>query len=117
MDCFCDYDAPEFYVQATHKARKAHRCNECRRQIKAGENYERASGKWDGQVDFFKTCEHCVSIRQWVKAHVPCACLSHGNLIEDAIEYGRAYAHEAPGFLFGIHRRRAQARRAGKEPS
>ena len=82
-DCYCDYDAPEFYHRAERKARKSHRCAECGKAIQPGETYEKASGKWDGSFCQFKTCCRCTALREHIKAHVPCACLSHGNLLDD----------------------------------
>lgn len=107
-DCFCDYDAPAFYNRTTPKARKAHKCYECGGPILPGETYESVTGKWD-YVDTFKTCEHCVNLRTWVKNNVPCVCWAHGNLHEDLREtvneaWYRAGA-EAAGLRFGFLRR------------
>lgn len=66
-NCGCvlveDYDGPEFYYSKLMRARKAHRCDECRAEIRCGQDYERVSGKWDGHVDTFKTCTACLSLR------------------------------------------------------
>jgi len=46
------------------KARKDHRCCECRQTIKKGEEYERFSGLWeDGGWGVFKTCLPCSRMR------------------------------------------------------
>lgn len=45
------------------KARKDHRCVECRETIKAGDRYEFVSGVWDGEPAAYKTCLSCVEIR------------------------------------------------------
>lgn len=112
--CYCDYDPPEFYHQETRRAKKEHHCSECAREIEPGEAYEHVRGKWDGRVDTFKTCPRCLALREWVRAHVPCFCWAHGNIIEDAIETARGYAHEAPGLLFGAYRRQVAIRRQRK---
>lgn len=96
-DCFCDYDPPQFYSASTPKARKVHRCAECGRAISAGEDYERVVGKWDGSVSVFKTCCRCMALRQHLKAHVPCFCWAHGNLLSDAIEEWQHLEHDAAG--------------------
>lgn len=57
----CEY--PEFYNINTPKARKEHICCECWRKILIGERYERISGKWDGEVDSFATCDECSNFR------------------------------------------------------
>jgi hypothetical protein len=54
------------------------------------------------------------TLKEWVKAHVPCFCWAHGNIIEDAIETARNYAHEAPGLLFGAYRRQVAIMRQRK---
>ena len=59
-----DYDPAEFYSSTWPKARKPHKCCECRREIAPGEKYERTVGKWDGQMDTYLTCSECVEIRQ-----------------------------------------------------
>lgn len=112
--CYCDYDPPEFYHQEVRRAKKEHRCSECGRSISPGESYEHVRGKWDGYVDTFKTCPRCLALKAWVQARVPCLCWAHGNIIEDAIEGAREYAHEAPGLLFGAYRRQIAIRRQRK---
>ena len=108
MDCFCDYDAPAFYNRTMPKARKPHKCYECRGEILAGETYESVTGKWD-YVDTFKTCDRCLDLRTWVQNNVPCVCWAHGNLHDDLREtvnaaWDRARA-EAAGLRFGFLRR------------
>jgi|SRR6185503_19016998 len=108
-DCVCDYDPPEFYRQAKSRARKPHKCYECGAPILPGEQYERAMGKWDGSVDTFKTCQHCVALRQWVTNNVPCTCWAHGNLFDDLYESIDEACWRAPketvGLRFGFARR------------
>lgn len=111
MECFCDYEAPQFYSAAVQKAVKPHTCEECRGTIHKGEQYERVAGKWDGDFGTFKTCQRCLNLRAYVKAHVPCFCWAHGNIIEDAIETARHWNHEAPGLLFGAYRLQVAIRR------
>ena len=105
MECYCDYgDPPEFYHKQMRHARKLHRCSECSRAITAGENYEHVWGKWDASPETFRTCQRCLALKEWVGAHVPCACWMHGNLREEAMENAISYAHEAPGLLFRAYR-------------
>ena len=112
-ECVCDWDPPSLYTSTIVKAaRKEHQCEECRRTIKSGESYELVWGMWDGRPDTFKTCSHCLALRDWVKAHVPCFCWAHGNIREDALAAAEGYAHEAPGLLFGAYRREVAIRRA-----
>ncbi|VVE52134.1 hypothetical protein PMO31116_04728 [Pandoraea morbifera] len=114
MNCYCDYDIdPTLYTRKVYTARKAHQCDECGRAIARGEAYEKVVGVWDGCLEMYKTCRHCTDARQYVKAHVPCACLSHGNLREDMLETVREYQRQAPGLLFGLYRFMVAAKRAG----
>lgn len=126
MSCYCDYDAPEFYISSQRTARKRHRCEECRCFILPGERYEHVSAKWEGSLSTVKTCQHCLALRDWATGNVPCACWAHGEMIlglqqsiEDAID--RA-PEETKGLWFGFLRRRhqwqksAHARRIAAEP-
>lgn len=111
--CECDYEAPSVYTATkVNSARKAHRCSECRRTITPGEPYESTFGIWEGQGQAYKTCQHCLALREWVKAHVPCFCWAHGNTREDALNTASGWSHEAPGLLFGAWRREVRIRRA-----
>lgn len=107
-DCYCDFDPAELYNVTTRKARKQHRCEECRRVIEPGESYENVMGKWDGDINYFKTCSHCLDVRKFVQNSVPCFCWSHGNMLQDACDtiheaYGRA-RDEIRGLFMGYGR-------------
>lgn len=108
-DCACNYDSPEFYHREIRKARKQHQCEECSGYILPGERYEHVRGKWNGDVDTFKTCERCVDLRTWVKNNVPCLCWAHGNGTEDCREAVEEAVFRAPaetsGLMFGFLRR------------
>lgn len=112
MDCYCDdYESPTVYSKVEHAARKVHSCSECRRPIHKGEKYERVFGVWGGDVSVFKTCARCQDLSGYVKAHVPCFCMAHGELIEAAITTAEDYNRVAPGLLFGAYRRLASIRK------
>ena len=68
-DCSCvyvgDYEVADFHTSTERKAIKEHKCCECGRTINRGEIYEYVSTKYDGDIDTFKTCLDCLSIR-WV---------------------------------------------------
>lgn len=53
---WCDF--PEFYHETFPKARKQHRCIECRAPIEIGEKHLYYRGKWDG--DFISGRQHIV---------------------------------------------------------
>lgn len=61
-----DDDYWEFYNEYTPKARKPHRCGECRRTIEAGERYRTQGGKHDGEFVWHRTCLHCDAAAEWL---------------------------------------------------
>jgi hypothetical protein len=64
-DCSIDIDSyPDFFVSKIMKARKSHKCCECKQEIKQGEKYEKVTGKWDGEISTVKTCYICTLIRE-----------------------------------------------------
>jgi hypothetical protein len=109
FDCYCDYEQPTFSSVTKPRARKLHRCEECGGKIKPGERYERSSGMWDGSISTFCTCERCHDIRVWLTNNLPCFCLAHGGMFEEAEESIREAQDRAPeearGLLFGYYRR------------
>lgn len=114
MDCFCDYEGPEFYSQRTKTARVLHRCCECDHAIQPGEKYEFVAGKWGGYFNTHKTCNRCVSLRDHVAAHVRCFCFAHENLLDDVRETVRYLPSEAigSGLLFELGRMAVAIKRA-----
>ena len=81
MDCYCDYDEPwKVYAKTERKARKVHVCRECHCRIQPGEKYEHVTGIADA-VEVFKTCARCITLRDWVEAHVPCFCWQRGETL------------------------------------
>lgn len=81
MECSCsidmDYDGsgPDRHTEKIRTARKTHVCFECVKDIQPGEQYEYASGLWDGEYSIYKTCLDCKSIRDtffssWVYTQV-----------------------------------------------
>lgn len=114
MQCYCDYEPATVYRASRQIARKQHKCAECARMIQPGERYESVFAIWDGDVGTPKTCQHCLALRDYVVAHVPCSCWSHHNMREDVLGDAEAYAHEAPGLLFGALRREVAIQRAAR---
>lgn len=119
IDCYCDYDSPEFCHTEIRKARKPHSCSECRGVIAIGEQYEHVRGKWDGNVCTIQTCLRCLDIRTWVTNSVPCFCWAFGNMIENAREAIGAAVWRAPdetvGLRFGFLRRLVKRDRLNRE--
>lgn len=63
-------ELPECSTRANPKARKEHRCCECRGTIFIGEHYEKESGIWAGEPASFKTCSDCTELRKSVNAEI-----------------------------------------------
>lgn len=67
MECAtvsCDIDECALLLRSsTPKARLTHRCDECNRIIIPGETYLIEVVKFDGEVETWKTCSDCQSIR------------------------------------------------------
>ena len=118
MECYCgDYEEPTLHNVSTRKARKGHICSECGKTIAAGEHYEYVSGMWEGCFNAFKTCPRCTGLREWVTAHVPCACYAHGNLLNDLWTAVDVVTYELPedtqGLRFGFLRHMHAIKRPG----
>ncbi len=102
--CDTDYNEPSFYCSSNVKAIKAHKCSDCRREIKKGETYTRATGKWEGTCKTYKTCQHCRIVQKWL--HTECGVFPHdsGDLyreIQDhAFEYKKMFLYR---WLVGIN--------------
>lgn len=58
-----DGERPEFYSDKMVKGRKEHKCCECFETIPKGTVHHRITGKWEGDIDTFRTCPRCKAIR------------------------------------------------------
>jgi len=59
-------EIPVVYEVKTVKARKQHKCCECRGIIEIGESYNIHSGLWAGEWGNYKVCPECDEIRREV---------------------------------------------------
>lgn len=90
MSLSCEYEGGQYCMRTVwRKARKQHRCCECRKIIAIGEEYEYISGVWDGTPDSFHTCEKCADLRDSMTELG--FCFIFGRLLEDHAEYVREY--------------------------
>jgi hypothetical protein len=53
----------DVYSHETPKARKWHRCVECRGFIDPGETYHKHWGIWDHEPSTYKVCNECETLR------------------------------------------------------
>ena len=113
--CWCGDDVFEWYDEHFRIARKRHRCYECGGHVETGERYQIVVGKFEGALETNKTCPRCLSVIDWIKAHVPCYCRSFGGLhdtiYDDIRDVEYEWKKEAPGFVFGLGRRLVAAKR------
>lgn len=58
-DASDDADPVEFFNVTTAKARKPHQCSECHGPITVGEQYQRASYKFEGDFHMDRRCAPC----------------------------------------------------------
>ena len=80
------------------KARKQHKCAECRRQLDAGENYVRERLKFDGDLTNHRTCVHCEVVRKWLQDE--CGGFLFGGIRDDIEEH----AAETSTYGLGVAR-------------
>jgi hypothetical protein len=80
-----DLEIPEFFNEEVVQARKEHKCYECRRTIEKGWYYHRSTGKWDGQVSTYKTCNRCTMIQKWMRE------FADNNDLEFSLAFGSLY--------------------------
>lgn len=96
----CMVDSGEYWQFAAYvmrRARKEHRCGECRRTINPGERYEHVSGLYDGRWDTERTCEQCRTAARWLE--VVCCGFLYGAIKEDLGEHvvgDESYLRSAP---------------------
>ena len=88
----CD-DPPKFHESSHRKARKEHRCDECRRVIAKDERYEYVFlVDYDGNPGEQRTCAHCEAARSWLR--VTCGGWMYEGVRDDLQEHfgeGSAY--------------------------
>jgi hypothetical protein len=93
--CMIDDESSwKIFRDATRRARKEHRCDECHRVIRVGEPYYWATGlsyEYDGW-ETYSTCQHCRAATEWLLT----AC--HGYLFTMVLEDLLEHWHESPTY-------------------
>jgi hypothetical protein len=69
--CDCSDNPAIICNCVSRKARKSHRCDECRRTIVSGETYEEHSGLWrDGGWNTYRWCAHCSAAQKILESEI-----------------------------------------------
>ena len=93
LACGCDIDGdyPTVHNEKWVRARKAHKCGECRRPIQPGDEYRYTFMVFDGDARSYHTCEACAGIAD---ALVGLGfCWDDGDLRSAYIQYLREYTN------------------------
>ena len=88
-----DADRYTVYHEATRRARKQHKCDECRRLIEPGETYRCTSGLSEGHWTINRVCAHCTVATNWLQAE--CGGYLDGGVQEDIEEHAAEYRQAA----------------------
>jgi hypothetical protein len=109
--CDCsDFSAPAVFKEVTRRARKRHRCGECKGLITPGCHYWESRGLWEDQWSTHKTCGSC-----YVIAHTILPCYLFGDLMDcidsDPDLGDRITGHNERIAYMGMLQRRAEAMR------
>ena len=86
----CDLEEPECYREVIRKARKPHKCGDCKGTIPVGERYTYISGIWDGDPTSFHRCQDCTHLRCEIVRETGETCMPLNGLapwIEDAAPF------------------------------
>lgn len=89
------------------KARKAHKCDECRRIIAPGERYEYTTFMWEGDFTEHKICDRCQVGADWLIKN--CGGFIYQEIDEEieehAQEYGKPLAIPLRRLVVGMRRK------------
>lgn len=81
--------------------------------IEPGESYELVTGKWEGEIATFHTCEPCTNLRDAI-ADYHGGCFQYGGLFDGAyLDYLEVRRHDRDEVL-ALHDRARQAHRNGR---
>lgn len=97
-------------AETKRKARKAHTCSECGRDIQPGETYTLEVGKSD-DIEVYKTCSHCLVVRDWLSAE--CDGWVYTMTEEDLAEHCDGRGHPMSLYRLAVGQRRYWRTRKG----
>lgn len=79
---------PKFYAEDIRKARKEHRCSECKKPICKGEKHHYCVGKWDSKISQFRQHLDCYDLLRELEKWSAC-CIAFGETEHYLDEYRR----------------------------
>ena len=82
------------------RARKPHRCQECRRAIAIGDSCHYQSALFEGDISDGYTCVHCHVAGEWLSTN--CGGYLVGSMCEDIAEHVQEYAAAKPKCMSGL---------------
>lgn len=85
--CMVGDDYVQMLRETKPVARKAHRCDECRRDIEPGETYINEVWLWEGEMGRGKTCLQCRAAAHWL--NIVCSGWCYEAVIDDLYEHVR----------------------------
>lgn len=88
MSYDCDLEQPVGYQEITRKARKPHKCGDCKGVIQPKEFYIDISGIWNREPASFKRCTDCKHIRCEIVRETQDACMAINHLRSWLMDYG-----------------------------
>lgn len=85
----CDYgaDPAEAWKEVRRKARKDHRCEECRGLIRRGSTYTYVSAIWDGRPNSYKMHTVCHDVNRAIGNEMCGGTYTLGGLFESIREH------------------------------
>lgn len=88
-------DPNELSFSAKRRARKEHKCSECRRTILPGESYQLNKALFDGCWNVNKVCSHCQVATEWLilNCHGYVTDMVREDIQEHIDEYRTVYKH------------------------
>lgn len=111
MCMFDNSEMAEVLTQKDVRARKEHRCYECRRTIAKGEQYRYETYLADGSISNLKTCRHCLRVREWLLRE--CGGFLCEAMLEDIEEHAQEEGYGVGVKMMAIGMRRRWKRRNG----
>lgn len=91
-------EMPQCYRLVKRKARKDHKCCECRGLIPKGESYNYHSGIWNGEPESYKVCVDCDALREKIRNECdlyPDEAPALANMVYDVSDYDECTGYRA----------------------